>query len=195
MRIYIKIRQKISRIIKQQLLKIQFGKKLQQGKNCIIDYNTIIELDEGQLILEKNVFLRSNIKKYHAGMPFPTRIFSEGKDAVIKIGNNSRLNGVCVHARKHIEIGANCVIASGVQIIDSNGHELKSLDRTKGTDKASDIYIGTNVWIGINAVILKGTNIGDNSVVSANSVVKGTFPSNSIITGNPAIIVGTIKFD
>src|SRR5690606_9691564 len=114
--------------------------------------------------------------------------------AEIIIGESCRLNGVYIHAQSSIRIGKNTVIASGVNIIDSNGHELVSKNRTKGRDSAKPIKIDENVWIGLNAIILKGTEIGKNSVVSAGSVVKGFFPDNSIISGNPAKLVDTIKY-
>ena len=47
--------------------------------------------------------------------------------------------------------------------------------------KSSPVKIGNNVWIGANAVILRGTVIGDNCVIGAGTVVKGTFESGSVI--------------
>lgn len=108
------------------------------------------------------------------------------------IGNNTRINSAAIHAYDKITIGNNCVIASGVNIIDSNGHELRSADRTIGMDRPKSINIGNNVWIGLNVVILKGSSIGDNSVIAANSVVKGDFPKNSLIQCNPAKIVDVL---
>ncbi len=74
------------------------------------------------------------------------------------------------------------MIASGVNIIDSNGHEVKSYNRTVGRDEPSEIVIGNNVWIGLNAIILKDTQIGYNSIVAAGTVVKGYYGANSIIS-------------
>lgn len=111
------------------------------------------------------------------------------------IGNNCRINGAYIHAQKRITVGDNCVMASGISIIDSNGHELYSNDRTHGRDQASDIEIGSNVWIGLNAIILKNTSIGDNSVVSAGSVVSGHFPNNSLIMGNPGKVVKILNIN
>lgn len=48
------------------------------------------------------------------------------------------------------------------------------------------IRIGNNVWIGANSTILDGTEIGDDCIVVANSLVNRRFPSGSIIQGNPA---------
>ena len=110
----------------------------------------------------------------------------------IVIGNNCRLNGAYIHAEKKIVIGNNCVVASGVHIIDSNGHLVYSSNRTIGRDNPEEIIIGNNVWIGINSIILKGTTIGNNCVISAGSVVKGNYPSDSIIAGNPAVVVKRI---
>lgn len=159
------------------------------GRDCTIDIKSNISiLYGGEVRLGNNVTLRSNKKNYHAGMPFPTTLFVDRKDANIQIGNNVRINGAYIHAQKSITIEDNCVIASGVNIIDANGHELYSNDRTIGRDKPKEIVIGNNVWIGLNSIILKGTTIGDNSVVAAGSVVKGDFPANLLIQGNPAVI-------
>ncbi len=53
--------------------------------------------------------------------------------------------------------------------------------------------IGNNVFIGEHATILMGTIIGDNCIVGANSLVKGTFPDNVVIAGNPARVVCTLE--
>lgn len=90
-------------------------------------------------------------------------------------------------------MGHNCVIASGVNIIDSNGHIVLSRNRTIGRDDAKPIEIGNNVWIGLNTTILKNTRIGNNCVIAAGSVVKGQFPDNVLIQGNPAIIVKKLE--
>jgi serine acetyltransferase len=49
--------------------------------------------------------------------------------------------------------------------------------------------IRNNVFIGINCIILSNTSIGDNCIVGAGSVVRGHFPENSIIAGNPAQVI------
>lgn len=46
--------------------------------------------------------------------------------------------------------------------------------------------IGNNVFIGWGATILGGSNVGDNVVIGANSVVSGLVESNSVYAGNPA---------
>jgi acetyltransferase-like isoleucine patch superfamily enzyme len=51
------------------------------------------------------------------------------------------------------------------------------------------VRIGSNVWIGANSTILDGAEIGDNSIVVANSLVNRRFPANVIIQGNPAKVV------
>lgn len=132
-------------------------------------------------------------KGYHAGMPFNTTLLNDGDNSHIKIGDNCRINGAYIHAQDFIEIGNNCVMASGINIIDSNAHQVHSLDRTVGRDNPRGIIIGNNVWVGLNVIILKGSTIGNNCVIAAGSIVKGTFPNNAIIQGNPAAIVGCVR--
>lgn len=53
-----------------------------------------------------------------------------------------------------------------------------------------EIRIGDDVWVGANVTILKGVHIGDGCIIAAGSVVvKGEYPSRSIIAGNPARVV------
>lgn len=101
-------------------------------------------------------------------------------------------------------IGAYTGIGSNVKIVDNNYHSVNPVDRKimrqseEGSDlrrwKYSDnkpIVIGENVWVGENVRILKGVNIGDNSVVAASTVVTKDVPPNSIVAGNPGKIVKT----
>ena len=128
-------------------------------------------------------------------MPFYTTLLNDGNESHITIGDKCRMNGVYIHAHNNIVIGNNCVFAAGISIIDSNGYELYSKDRTVGHDTPKPIIIGNNVWVGLNAVILKDTTIGNNSVVAAGSVVKGHYPENSVIQGNPAVVVKYLRIE
>ena len=161
--------------------------------NVKIDWKTRILIGKNKLIIGENSTLRSRSANYHAGMPFGSCILIDIFGAIVKIGKNCRINGTYIHSQESISIGNNCVIASGVNIIDSNGHRVNSTDRTIGRDKPEAITIGNNVWIGLNATILKGTTIGFNSIVTTGSVVKGNFPANVIIQGNPAVIAGELN--
>ena len=53
--------------------------------------------------------------------------------------------------------------------------------------------IGKNVFIGMGSIILKGTQIGDNTVIGAGSVVSGVIPSNVVVAGNPAKVIREIE--
>ena len=104
------------------------------------------------------------------------------KNAVCIIGNNSSVNSNNVIAcHERIEIGDNVQLSPNVQIYDHD-HDYKAKGGIKaGKYKTAPIKIGNNVWIGANTVILRGTEIGDNSVIAAGCVIKGSFPENSII--------------
>jgi acetyltransferase-like isoleucine patch superfamily enzyme len=188
---FIIMRCRIKNLTNNKKAKVQLGKSFRLEKN-----SNLIPYPGTKIVVGDNVYLRSNPYGYHTGMPFPTTVIADKQGASITIGNNCRLNGVYVHAQSAISIGDNCVIAAGVNIIDSNGHQVVSSNRTVGRDIPKPVFIGNNVWIGINAIVLKGTTIGDNCIVSAGSVVVGgDYPKNSLLRGNPAQVVGTLSID
>lgn len=49
--------------------------------------------------------------------------------------------------------------------------------------------IGNDVWIGKNATIIAGCNIGNGVIVGANSVVTHSVPDYAIVVGNPGMII------
>ncbi|MFQ6023268.1 MAG: DapH/DapD/GlmU-related protein [Acidiferrobacterales bacterium] len=55
------------------------------------------------------------------------------------------------------------------------------------------VNIGKGCWIGAGAVILGNTVLGDNCTVGPNSVVKGHYPANTVLIGNPARVSATTE--
>lgn len=129
---------------------------------------------------------------YHINMHSSCKLYADRPYAIIKIGNNCRIHGTCIHAFNKIIIGNNCLIAANTQIIDGNGHLLSfenPSNRINTTDNGKEIHIGDDVWVGSNCIILGGTKIGNGAVISAGSIVKGTIPPKSIYGGNPAKLI------
>ena len=109
-------------------------------------------------------------------------------NADLSIGENSYFTSdMHIEAVNKIEIGKGCAISWGVTIIDDHHHQL--LDDKNKIKQPEMISIKDHVWIGCNVTILKGTQIGNNCVVGAGSVVKGVFPDNVLLAGNPARII------
>lgn len=132
--------------------------------------------------------------------------FAIGENGRCTVGDFTLLNGALVMAEEKIDIGSYCLISWGVGIADSDFHPLEPAQRLIDAQALAPFFkdrpprpklttapvkICDNVWIGMNAVILKGVAIGDNSVVAAGAVVTKSVPANTIVAGNPAVVVKT----
>jgi acetyltransferase-like isoleucine patch superfamily enzyme len=112
----------------------------------------------------------------------------------MKIGNDCLLNTLSFSTEPYlIEIGNHVAIAAGTEIITHDGAIWCFRDELINADIFGKIKIGNNVFIGDNCTILPNTIIGDNSIVGAGSVIRGKFPENSVIFGNPAKVVSSMK--
>jgi virginiamycin A acetyltransferase len=114
-------------------------------------------------------------------------------------GNPSIRSG---RAARTLKIGRFCAIAYGVVIRLGEEHrtdwvttypfsrlfpKAKSFPghpRSKG-----DVIIGNDVWVGRDALILSGVEIGNGAVIAARSVVTKDVPPYSIMAGNPVKLV------
>ena len=92
-----------------------------------------------------------------------------------------------------IRIGNHCLLASGVQLSDYDGHPVDADRRRAGDPTPAEnirpIVIGNDVWIGSNAIILKGVAIGDRAIIGAGAVVTRDVPPDVVVAGNPARVV------
>lgn len=82
---------------------------------------------------------------------------------------------------KGIHVGEESYIASGALIFTH--------DYARGIHK--DTYIGKRCFIGANAIVMCGINIGDEVIVGAGAIVTKDVPSHCIVAGNPAKIIKT----
>jgi acetyltransferase-like isoleucine patch superfamily enzyme len=109
----------------------------------------------------------------------------------VEIGDKTVIGQECtVSAYQRVRIGAECVIADRAMFIDFD-HGVVEVDRPirlQGIYKR-DVEVGSNVWVGYGACILRGVSIGDNSIVGTNSVVTKDVPANAVVGGIPARII------
>lgn len=89
-----------------------------------------------------------------------------------------------------VEIGDNVHITEGVTIL-THGYDWSVFKGKYGDvlGSAGRVRIGSNVFIGMNATVLKGVTIGDNVVVGANSFINKDVPSDCVVVGNPQRVV------
>lgn len=125
----------------------------------------------------------------------------------ISIGEYSTIRfQTIVGSTNSIKIGDHVIISNNVIIRDNNSHPTDPQSRFDMCEAGfygdmwewkysehAPIVIGSNVWIGERAMILKGVTIGKGAIVAANSVVTKNVPEYAIVAGNPARIVKYLK--
>lgn len=110
----------------------------------------------------------------------------------IRIGNHVRINqGAVVVAASSVQIGDDTLIGEYVSIRDADHGMQPGTPMRLQEQNSKPIAIGSDVWIGRGAIVLKGVTIGDGAVVAANSVVTKDVPPMTVVAGVPARTVKT----
>ncbi|CAN1487117.1 PaaY Carbonic anhydrases/acetyltransferases, isoleucine patch superfamily [Burkholderiaceae bacterium] len=120
----------------------------------------------------------------------------------LKIGPRSILVGDQAFGSEPflIQIGSDCLITNNVKFITHDGSiqvplikEGEHIHKVYSKKSVFDrIQIGDNVFIGVDSIILPGTIVGSNTIIGAGSVVKGIYPANSVVSGNPARVTKSL---
>lgn len=135
--------------------------------------------DGGEINFGKNVLIKEE------------GIVYAKKNAKITFGDNTSTgHHTEISANNKIVIGENVIMGAYTYITDSN-HGYKNLEVPirKNPMEVEETIVGSNVWLGRNVMLLKGSHIGDNSIVAAGSVVTKKIPDNMIVGGVPAKIL------
>ena len=113
-------------------------------------------------------------------------------DGDLVIGRNAYIGPSCFITASNggLTIGDYAMISANSCIIGNN-YRYDDLDVPicQQEQESVGIRIGNNVWLGCGTIVMDGADIGDGSIVSANSVVSGKIPPNSIAQGNPATVI------
>ncbi|WEK36541.1 MAG: acyltransferase [Candidatus Pseudobacter hemicellulosilyticus] len=112
-----------------------------------------------------------------------------------------------IWSAENISIGNHVLISHGVNIIDTDSHEMDHQQRAadftklitegparqKGNIRSAPIIIEDHAWISYGVAVLKGVRIGKGAIVACNSVVTKDVPAWKIVAGNPARIVNSLR--
>jgi acetyltransferase-like isoleucine patch superfamily enzyme len=112
-------------------------------------------------------------------------------EGVVEIGDKTVFGQECtISAYQRVRIGAQCVIADRAMFIDFDHGtaEVERPIRVQGIYKR-DTVVGSNVWIGYGACVLRGVRVGDNAIIGTNAVVTRDVPANAVVGGVPAKVL------
>jgi acetyltransferase-like isoleucine patch superfamily enzyme len=131
-------------------------------------------------------------------------IFTTGKKGEIQIGNFVVLQCTRLICNLRIDIKDHCMFSWGSTITDSwvtdeflsveyRKHLLEAAseraNRHVEFDVPKPVFIDENVWVGFEAVILPGVNIGRGAIVGSKSVIFEDVPPYAVVVGNPGKII------
>lgn len=153
------------------VLKVRYGSRLHMG--WIQSFEKIrLQIGKGASVVIGSC--NQNREKMYIG------VLNGGE---LNIGSHCFFNiNSSITCAEKIVIGNNCKFGNNLVVIDHD-HNYRANGIYSGDNPefiSSPVIIGNDVWIGANVVILRGTEIGDNCVIAAGSVVKDIIPPNTL---------------
>lgn len=147
----------------------------------------------GTIRLGRNVTINSSFEANPVG-GIRTVFLIKGPQAVIEIGNDVGMSNALIAAREHVTIEDGVWIGAGAKIMDTDFHSLDYAERVADINiPVRPVVIKARAFIGMEAVIMKGVTIGEDSVIGARAVVTRSVPAGEIWGGNPAQFLRQLK--
>jgi len=183
---------KVHMILTQFLTRIKFyGNGVEFSNDFVSMGIPIINVNlKGKFSIGKN-FRMHNGQYYNTIGRQQACYFIVGKDAQLIIGNNVGVSSAAFVCYNKIVINDDVKIGGNVVIYDSDFHSLdpnerNSIPEIKHNVQNKPVIINKGAFIAAHVTILKGVEIGENSIVGAGSVVTKNIPANELWGGNPA---------
>lgn len=147
--------------------KLLYGSSFNFSASTRVGRNFRIRLSNGGRVrLGKRVLVRDNVILHCTG-------------GYIDIHDDVFINdNTLISSRESVVIKERTIIGQNVLFYDHD-HDYQS-DSVRDNYLVEPICVDSDVWIGSQACILRGTSIGKSCVVGAQTLVKGNIPSNSV---------------
>lgn len=161
------------------------------GSLHIYGHPIVSRYSGSRITLGREVTLDSSRRANPLGGTGPCVLRTMAKDACLEIGSSVGISSSILVAGRSIEIGAHSLIGAGCMIVDNDFH-VPASPKTWETDyvkSSRPVKIGEGCFLGARTIVLKGVELGSGVVVGAGSVVTKSFPSGSLIGGNPAVLL------
>ena len=149
---------------------------------------------DSRITMGDGLYLRSWSRSNPLAPTAPVVLSTRRADAVIEVGDDCGFTGTTLVAADRITIGDRVLVGGNASIVDFDFHPLTPEGRAEAINAgaAAPIVIGDDVFVGMEALILKGVTIGEGAVVGAGAVVTQDVPSRTVVAGNPATVVRSL---
>ena len=133
-------------------------------------------------------------------------LFNIGENGRVVIGDHCHFEEVVLVCETEIRVGNRVFLGWRATVVDADFHPIDPAERLTDVVACSPlgggqprppfamrpVVIEDDVWVGPNAVILKGVHIGAGAFIEPGSVVVRDVPPRARILGNPGQIVGEV---
>jgi acetyltransferase-like isoleucine patch superfamily enzyme len=164
------------------------------GKSATVRGLPILSLArQSSIHIGDHAYLISRSRNTALGVNHPVILRTLRPQARINIASRFRASGVTLCAAKGIVIGDRVTMGANVVVTDTDFHAAEPGVRSSGEDascaKCAEVTIEDDVFVGMNAMILKGVAVGRGAIIGAGSVVTRYVPPRAIVAGNPAQVL------
>ena len=168
------------------------------GKICkdVIGSNNMITLGQNSFFHKTTIKIRGNNNSITFGEKCSVgpncSFWMEGNNISIIVGENTTFtHSVHFCAQEDnmiIKVGSDCMFSNTITVRTSDSHPIYDSENLR-INIPKSVSIGNHVWVAPGTKLMKGTNIGDGSIIGSSSMVTGAIPKSCLAVGMPAKVV------
>jgi acetyltransferase-like isoleucine patch superfamily enzyme len=135
--------------------------------------------------------LRSSRRSNPLGPNHPCILSTRTAEAILAVGDDFGMTGGSIVCQQQVTIGSRVTMGCNSIITDTDFHPLNADTRRNDflAGESKPVIIEDDVFIGMNALVLKGVRLGAGCVIGAGSVVTRDVPPRAVVAGNPARVI------